>query len=140
VDGHDQPGNRRRLVERCNSRSPRSRALPVSGLGRYYDWLGRFQRIARWVSRSGDHTLTVHRKLRSERPDVPPHHVVHERLLAALGGLAAPRALDAGCGLGGTTFYLHARIGGRWDGITLSPTQRGRAEHEAARRRVADAC
>ena len=112
----------------------------MSRLARYYDWLGRFQRAARWVSGSGDHTLTVHRKLRSERPDVASHHVVHERLLDALAGLGAPRVIDAGCGLGGTTFYLHARVGGRYDGITLSPTQRERAEGEARRRGVADAC
>ena len=106
-------------------------------LGRYYDWLGRFQRIARWVSRSGDHILTVHRKLRPERPDVSPHHVVHERLLDALGPLHDPHVIDAGCGLGGTSFYLHGRIGGRYDGITLSPSQHERA---ARRRGVADAC
>jgi len=95
-------------------------------LGRYYDWLGRFQRIARWVSRSDDHILTVHRKLRSESPDVSPHHVVHERLLDALGPLHDPHVIDAGCGLGGTSFYLHGRIGGRYDGITLSPSQHER--------------
>ena len=95
------------------------------------------------MSRSGDQTFTVHRKLRSELPDVvPPHHVVHERLIAALERLSAPRVIDAGSGLGGTTFYLHARVGGRYDGITLSPTQRERAEREARRRgaAVADAC
>src|SRR5690606_21367317 len=123
ADGHDQPRDRGRL-----------------SVGRYYDWLGRFQRTARWVSGSGDHTLTIHRKLRPERPDLPSHHVVHERLIAALGGHAVGRALDAGSGLGGTVFYLHARLGGRWDGITLSPTQRERAEAEARRRAVADAC
>ena len=114
----------------------------MSGLGRYYDWLGRFQRAARWVSGSGDHTFTIHRKLRSERPDLPPHHVVHERLLGLLAGLRAPRVIDAGSGLGGTTFYLHGRIGGSYDGITLSPTQRERAAQEARRRgpAVAEAC
>jgi SAM-dependent methyltransferase len=112
----------------------------MNRLARYYDWLGRFQRAARWVSGSGDHTLTVHRKLRSERPDVPPHHVVHERLLGVLGGLDDPHVIDAGCGLGGTTFYLHARVGGRYEGITLSPSQHARAQREARRRGVADAC
>jgi SAM-dependent methyltransferase len=112
----------------------------LSSLARYYDLLGSFQRLARWVSRSGDQTLTVHRKLRSERPDVPAHHVVHERVLDAIEGFRPERILDAGCGLGGTVFHLHDRIGGRYDGITLSPTQRERAEREARRRGVGDAC
>jgi SAM-dependent methyltransferase len=92
------------------------------------------------VSRSGDQSLTVHRRLHSDDPRVPSHHVVHERLLGALPGLSAPRVIDAGCGLGGTTFYLHARVGGSYDGITLSSTQRERAAGEARRRRVADSC
>jgi SAM-dependent methyltransferase len=112
----------------------------MTRLGRYYDWLGRFQRLAGLVSRSGDSTLTVHRRLASDRPDVPPHHVVHERLLAALPGLASPRVIDAGCGLGGTTFYLQERLGGRYDGVTLSPTQRARAESAARRRGVSESC
>src|SRR4029453_12219333 len=58
----------------------------------------------------------------------------------ALADLRNPRVLDAGCGLGGTTFYLHADRGGRYDGITLSADQRARAEREALRRGVADAC
>jgi SAM-dependent methyltransferase len=112
----------------------------MSRLGGYYDWLSRFQRLAGLVSSSGDATLTIHRRLASDRPEVPPHHVVHERLIAALPGLLDPRAIDAGCGLGGTTFYLQARLGGRFDGVTLSPSQRGRAERAAHRRGVADSC
>ena len=112
----------------------------MTRLARYYDWLGRFQQVAGLVSRSGDGTLTVHRRLASERPDVPPHHVVHERLLAAVGPLVDPRVLDAGCGLGGTTFFLHERLGGRYDGVTLSPVQRARAEREARRRSVSESC
>ena len=114
----------------------------MTPLARYYDWLGRFQRVAGWMSRSGDQSLTVHRRLLPERPDVPPHAVVHERLLSALGSMAdtAPRVIDAGCGLGGTTFFLHARLGGQYDSVTLSPSQRARAEREARRRGVSRAC
>jgi len=67
---------------------------------------------------------------------------VHERLLGALPRLSAPRVIDAGCGLGGTTLYLHARVGGSYDGLTLSPTQRARAAREAQRRgrAVAGSC
>ncbi|MSR35099.1 MAG: methyltransferase domain-containing protein [Gemmatimonadetes bacterium] len=112
----------------------------MTRLGLYYDWLGRFQRLAGLVSRSGDSSLTVHRRLSPDRSDVPEHHVVHERILAAVGSLADPTVIDAGCGLGGTTFYLHDRLGGRYSGITLSPGQRGRAVRAARRRGVDDAC
>lgn len=111
-----------------------------SQIGRYYDWLGRFQGVVRWLSGSGDQTLTIHRKLRSERPDVASHAVVHERLLSAIEPMRDPRVIDAGCGLGGTVFFLHERLGGRYDGVTLSQVQRSRAGREARRRRVAGTC
>lgn len=112
----------------------------MSQLGRYYDWLGRFQRLAGYVSRSGDATLTVHRRLRSDPPGIPEHDVVHERLLAALGGVHVPHVIDAGCGLGGTTFWLMRRLGGRYDGLTLSASQRERAERASRRLGVSGSC
>jgi cyclopropane fatty-acyl-phospholipid synthase-like methyltransferase len=65
---------------------------------------------------------------------------VHEHLLSALGSIANPRVIDAGCGFGGTVFYLQARLGGRYDGLTLSRVQQARATREAARRALPDAC
>jgi SAM-dependent methyltransferase len=113
----------------------------LSSLAHYYDWLGRFQRATSWLGWGGGYqSLTVHRLLSSANPDVAPADVVHERLLAAIGPLRAPRVIDAGCGPGGTIFYLHARLGGQYDGLTVSPTQRKRAEREARRRAVAQAC
>ena len=112
----------------------------MTRIGRYYDWLGRFQRIARWVSRSGDETLTIHRRLDPGSSGVAPQHVVHERLLSAIGPVSRPRVIDAGCGLGGTIFHLHSRVGGSYDGVTLSAMQRERAEREARRLGVSDAC
>ncbi len=109
-------------------------------LGSYYDGLSRFLRAARWVSRSSDASLTVHRLLIPDQQDVAPHDAVHARLLRALGPLDAPRVIDAGCGLGGTAFYLHARLGGLYDGITLSAEQRDRADKAAHKRGVANAC
>ena len=112
----------------------------MTRLGRYYDWLSGFQRLVRWVSQSGDQTLAIHRRLDAGRTGVAPQDVVHEKLLAAVGSMSQPRVVDAGCGLGGTVFYLHSRIGGRYDGLTLSSTQRARAAKEATRRGVADTC
>ena len=116
-------------------------AAGESRLARYYDWLSRYHRlVARLGHKGGFDSLTVHRLLSPDRPGVRPADVVHERLLAALGPLISPRVVDAGCGFGGTILYMHARIGGRYDGLTLSSVQQTRATREAARRGVAGAC
>lgn len=104
-------------------------------LADYYDRLTRFLGVARWIGRGGGYdALTVHRLLRGDDPASPPEHVVHERILAAVGTVREPCAIDAGCGTGGTIFYLHERLGGVWHGLTISPRQQARAEAEAARR------
>ena len=118
-------------------------------LRRYYDWLSAFQRVTSWVGQGGGYrSLTVHRLLKSSDPAIASADVVHERILAVAGPFdfaqgrpeQGPRVLDAGCGLGGTIFYFHRRLGGEYHGLTLSPTQRAHAEREARRRGVAAAC
>jgi SAM-dependent methyltransferase len=114
---------------------------PDSYLGRYYDWLSRYQSVVTRLGHSGGFDpLTVHRLLSPDRTGVAPADVVHDRLLSAIGSLPNPRIVDAGCGFGGTIFYLHARLGGRYEGVTLSGVQRTRASREATRRGVSDAC
>ena len=116
-------------------------------VARYYSWLSWFQDLARLVAHdTGQHTLTVHRRLRNAAGEVSGN-VLHDRLLEALHATRAASAaastlevLDAGCGLGGTIFALHARLGGHYCGITLSPTQAARATAEADRRGVSEAC
>ena len=115
-------------------------------IARYYAWLSWFQDLARGVSHdTGQRTFTVHRHLMADDGS-RSGEVLHERLLTALGATSDATTpgtldvLDAGCGLGGTVLFLHARLGGRYTGITLSPTQAQRATAEAARRGVADAC
>jgi SAM-dependent methyltransferase len=116
-------------------------AAAPSSVARYYDWLARFQTVVtRLGHRGGFDSLTVHRLLSPDRPGVGPADVVHDRLIAALGSLAAPRAIDAGCGVGGTIFYLQGRLGGQYDGLTMSAVQQARAIREAERRGVADNC
>jgi tocopherol O-methyltransferase len=114
----------------------------VSGdLSRYYDWLSRYQRLTSSLGLGGGYdTLTVHRIVNSEGPGASTGEAVHERLLAVIGSPTAPHVIDAGCGLGGTIFFLHSRLGGRYDGLTLSRVQRARAVREAARRGIAEAC
>lgn len=115
-------------------------------VARYYAWLSWFQDVARRVSHdTGQRTFTVHRRLRADDGTVSGD-VLHAHLLDALGAtadVATPPVLDvldAGCGLGGTIFYLHARIGGRFTGVTLSDAQCARASAEAVRRGVAADC
>lgn len=113
-------------------------------IARYYGWLAWFQDQATRVGHpSGHDELTVHRRLRSA-DGTPSGAVVHHHLLDALqtvgSALSAPRVLDAGCGVGGTTFFLQASLGGGYRGITLSPVQRDRAEAEARRRGLAAHC
>lgn len=133
---------RRRRRDRANLRNVvRTSGVSVAD---FYDWLSRFQD---WARRAGHDTgraeLTVHRRLRTAA-GAASGAVVHEQLLATLRGigapLAQPRVLDAGCGLGGTTFFLHDALGGRYVGITLSEGQRSRAAAEAQRRGVAASC
>ncbi len=130
---------------------PVSARPPSTDVPRYYAWLSRFQDAMRWIGHdTGQRTLTVHRRLRSASGEVSGD-VLHAHLLAGLGATAThpvgvdatgdgPLVLDAGCGLGGTAFFLHAHLGGRAIGLTLSPEQAARATAEAARRGVDAAC
>lgn len=108
----------------------------------YYSWLSWFQDVAHRVGHdTGWRTHSVHRRLASPSGEVSAD-VLHERLSDALAdaGLVEPRVLDAGCGPGGSVFYLHAKFRGRYCGITLSEVQRDRATREAARRGLSAAC
>lgn len=115
-------------------------------VGRYYAWLSWFQDAARRVSHdTGQRTFTVHRHLRADDGTVSGE-VLHALLLDAVRATADAstpatlEVLDAGCGLGGTVFYLGARLDGRFTGITASETQRDRAVAEGIRRGLADRC
>jgi SAM-dependent methyltransferase len=110
-------------------------------IAKYYDWLSRYQRLLTWLGhRGGFDPLTVHRLLVPDRAGVDPADVVHDHLRRALDPMRNPRTIDAGCGVGGTIFYLHARFGGHYDGLTLSRVQCARARSEARRRGVAEDC
>lgn len=114
-------------------------------LARYYRWLTGYQVLAARLGHdAGQRTFTVHRRLR-DAAGARSGDVLHERLAAALDAAGVARGpachvIDAGCGLGGTAFFLEARRGGRYDGLTLGDTQAARATAEAARRGCGDAC
>jgi len=107
--------------------------------------LSRFLDIARVFGRGGGAEAgSAHRFLAGENGvmHATPERLDHMVLAAArAAGLPSlPRVLDAGCGLGGTIFRWHARLGGQYDGLTLSPEQHHRATAEAARRGIAADC
>jgi len=118
------------------------------GIAAYYDNLSRFLDVARRLGRGGgsQHSST-HRFIagvdgETDAAQALPERLDHLILDAALAaGLPnTPRVLDAGCGLGGTIFRWHARVGGKYDGLTLSPEQVRRATAEAARRDASNDC
>ncbi len=48
------------------------------------------------------------------------------------------RVLDAGCGVGGSSFYIHDSVGATVDGITLSELQISTASEQAKKKNVSD--
>lgn len=118
------------------------------GLAAYYDNLASFLAIAAFFGRGGGAPQSAtHRFLAALDGEAGSEAAAPERLdqlvleAALAAGLpAAPRVLDAGCGLGGTVFRWHARVGGCYDGLTVSPEQQRRATAEALRRGAAEAC
>lgn len=108
----------------------------------YYGWLARAQDALAAAGLPGRRGHAVHRRLAGADGTVSDH-VLDERLLEAVAWPAAspaPTVLDAGCGLGGTSFFLHERLRGPTVGVTLSPAQCARAVREAERRGVGGAC
>jgi SAM-dependent methyltransferase len=112
----------------------------------YYDWLSRYVQLANWLSyRDRFASFTMHKRLGIEDAEHPRSRTagleyVNDRLLAVAGLATHPRVLDAGCGFGGTIFHWQPRIGGRYEGITLSRVQLAVAQREAHRRGIAQVC
>jgi SAM-dependent methyltransferase len=110
----------------------------LANVSRYYDSLHLWTRWnAGFRSFSGLQHRTIHRWLVHPLTGAFDPTTVHDLILSTgIGQAEVPDALDAGCGYGGTMFALHAALGGRWHGITISRRQYefGRA---AARKRGA---
>lgn len=116
-------------------------------LPEYYDWLSRYVQLTNWLAyRDRFASFTMHKRLGIE----PAEHAgvrrtagveyVNDRVLGVADLPPAPRVLDAGCGFGGTIFHWQSRIGGRYEGITLSSVQLAVAQREARQRGIADVC
>lgn len=113
----------------------------------FYDWLSRYVQLANWLAyRDRFASFTMHKRLsvpmgtegKSRRTAGLEH--VNNRLLEAAQLSPKPRVLDAGCGFGGTIFHWHNRLGGSYDGLTLSRVQLRVARREARRRGIDADC
>lgn len=97
-----------------------------------YDWLSRYVQLANWIAyRDRFAGFTMHKPIGESGVQT-----VNERLLAVADLPRNPRVLDAGCGFGGTIFAWHERIGGTYDGLTLSGVQARVATREAKKRSI----
>jgi Cyclopropane fatty acid synthase and related methyltransferases len=113
----------------------------------YYDWLSRYVQLANWLAyRDRFASFTMHKTLSvpsgtaDERRRTAGLEHVNNRLLEAAQLSPEPRVLDAGCGFGGTIFHWHHRLGGSYDGLTLSRVQLRVAQREARRRGIDRDC
>jgi cyclopropane fatty-acyl-phospholipid synthase-like methyltransferase len=113
----------------------------------YYDWLSRYVQLANWLAyRDRFASFTMHKRLstppgaKDERRRTAGLEHVNNRLLEAAHLPQKPRVLDAGCGFGGTIFHWHSRLGGSYDGLTLSRVQLRVARREARRRGIDADC
>ena len=113
----------------------------------FYDWLSRYVQFSNWVAyRDRFAAFTMHKRLRvptgagSNAGPTAGLEYVNDHLLEVAGLPAGSHVLDAGCGFGGTVFHWQARIGGCYDGLTLSRVQRSVAQREAKRRGIEDVC
>lgn len=114
---------------------------PNAPLSTYYDRLSRYGAWARLFGRDGGYSrATVHRLLRSDDPDVASAEVIHSRIAAHVADVPPIRVLDAGCGLGGTSFHMARRFGSDCEGLTLSSAQAGRATRTAETLGLAGRC
>jgi SAM-dependent methyltransferase len=116
-------------------------------LPQYYDWLSRYVQLTNWLAyRDRFASFTMHKRLGIETAEhagdrgTAGVEYVNDRVLAVADLPPGPRVLDAGCGFGGTIFHWQPRIGGRYEGITLSRVQLAVAQREARRRGIADLC
>ena len=113
-----------------------------AALALYYDRLSRNLRWTRLVGYGGGYAnLAMHRALAPPCGATPPSHETLDAFM--LEHLSPPRdldVLDAGCGFGGTVFRWRERLGGRYDGLTLSTIQAEIATAHAARHGLDDDC
>lgn len=122
------------------------KASDSEDVGSLYDWLSRFTRLRNLVGSGGRNSaLSMHKTLRIPGELARDYQnaeifYIDDRALDAAALPPDPQVLDAGCGFGGTIFRWHDRIGGQYDGLTLSRVQQRIAQREASRRGLGAQC
>ena len=91
---------------------------------RYYDFIYHWAQITnRFKAFSTAGAYAIHRGLVDPETGEFSTDTVHRLIERRVGVGSDVRALDAGCGYGGTCIELQKRIGGSWHGITISQRQ-----------------
>lgn len=112
----------------------------LTDVSRYYDLLDLWTRLNRgFRAFSGLEAGAIHRWLDDPVSGEFSPATIHNVMLASgIDDRLPVVALDAGCGYGGTMFALHAALGGRWHGLTISRRQCAVGRRAARRNGVAD--
>ena len=91
---------------------------------RYYDFIYHWAQITnRFRAFSIAGAYAIHRGLIEPETGEFSTDTIHRLIERRVGAGTSVRALDAGCGYGGTCIELHKRMGGSWHGITISERQ-----------------
>ncbi len=91
---------------------------------RYYDYIHHWAQITnRFRAFSTAGAYPIHRGLIDAETGDFSTDTIHRLIARRVGVGADVRALDAGCGYGGTCIELHKLLGGSWHGITISERQ-----------------
>lgn len=100
---------------------PKSQTAEVE---RYYDFIYHWAQITnRFRAFSAAGTYPIHRGLADPETGEFSTDTIHRLIARRAPVVGELRALDAGCGYGGTCIELQKRLGGTWHGITISERQ-----------------
>ncbi len=116
------------------------------GVWSHYDSISPYMYWTNKLKKIGRAELNFHRELYVPRewinanPKAMPSNFLHDLILENLSLQQNPCVLDAGCGFGGTIFWLHEKIGGRYDGITISASQKKIADSHARKKEKKSSC
>lgn len=110
-----------------------------------YDSLSCFVQVPNWLAYRDRYAgLTMHKGLAplqsATQHALQEVSAVHQLLIHQVDFPAQPKILDAGCGFGGTMFFLHDQLGGEYHGLTLSGVQLRVAQKTAHKRKTGSHC
>lgn len=135
----EQPGLLKRLGRKLRILNPLSyRDFGVgdelkNGIAQFYD-----ESTAIWEEVWGSHLHTGFYYTGKESDHVKAQVDMIEEALKFAGADQVKKAVDVGCGIGGSARYIARKYGASVKGITLSPFQRGRAEALATKEGLGD--